>query len=239
MRVHYLQHVPFEGLGAIEPWLRDNGHIVTGTPFYETGFRLPAPGDIDALIIMGGPMGVYDTDRHAWLPQEKTFIRECLAQGKRILGVCLGAQLLAECLGARVHQAAHKEIGWFPVTPMSPAARGTTTPTWLPGLFKDAPTVFHWHGDQFDIPPGAADALRSEANTAQAFQWNDRVLGLQFHLEVTPGLLEQMLRHGASELIAGPYVQTAAAIGAQSALIPGCNRLMGALLKTWMGEAGL
>lgn len=239
MRVHYLQHVSFEGPGYIEPWLQEHGHSLSGTALYKPDAHPPSPGDVDALIIMGGPMGIYDEAEYPWLAREKAFIRDCLAADKRILGICLGAQLLADCLGARVHPAAHKEIGWFPVKPMPPNARGTTMPSWLPGLFRDNPIAFHWHGDQFDIPPGAADTLRSEANTCQAFQWNARVVGLQFHLEITPPLLEQMLRHGAHELVSSPYIQTQDAIRAGIAHAGPSNHLMGTLLKTWMGEAGL
>ncbi|TDW95960.1 type 1 glutamine amidotransferase [Dinghuibacter silviterrae] len=239
MRVHYLQHVPFEGLGYIDTWLKAHRHTVTGTAFFEPGSPLPDTKDIDALIVMGGPMGVYDATVYPWLIREKSFIKDCLAAHKRILGICLGAQLLADCLGARVHPAPHKEIGWFAVRPTPPAARGTTMPSWLPGLFKDEPTVFHWHGDQFDIPPGAADTLSTAANTAQAFQWNDRVLGLQFHLEVTPELLDQMIAHGTHELIPSPYIQPAEALRAGNVYMASCHRLMGHLLKTWMGEGGL
>lgn len=239
MRVHYLQHVPFEGLGYIDTWLGSHRHTLTGTAFYDTGFRLPTLTDIDALVIMGGPMGVYDSGPYPWLLEEKAFIRDCLAAGKRILGICLGAQLLADCLGAKVHAAPRKEIGWFPLITAPSAARGTTMPSWLPGLFKDEPTVFHWHGDQFDIPPGAADTLRTEANTAQAFQWNERVLGLQFHLEVTPALLDEMIAHWSAELVPAPFIQTVEALRAGSKHMHACHRHMGTLLKTWLGEGGL
>lgn len=240
MRVHYLQHVSFEGPGFILPWLQAHGHTVTSTPLFEPGVTMNAPEDIDALIIMGGPMGIYDEKDHPWLAGEKAFIRACLAAGKHILGVCLGAQLLADALGARVHRAPHKEIGWFPVHPMPPVAKGTTMPSWLPSLFRDHPIVFHWHGDQFDIPPGAADSLRTDANTCQAFQWSARVVGLQFHPEVTPVLLEDMLAHGAAELEENsPYIQTPEAIRAGLTHANQCNRLMGMVLATWLGEGGL
>ncbi|HTJ11647.1 MAG TPA: type 1 glutamine amidotransferase [Dinghuibacter sp.] len=240
MRVHYLQHVSFESPGFILSWLQTHGHAVTATPLFQPDARIPPVEDIDALVIMGGPMGIYDERDHPWLTREKAFLRDCLAADKHILGVCLGAQLLADALGARVHRAPHKEIGWFPVHPMPAVAKGTTMPSWLPSLFRDHPTVFHWHGDQFDIPPGAADCLRTDANSCQAFQWNARVVGLQFHPEVTPALLDDMLTHGAAELAeTGPYIQTPGAIRAGAEHIDECNRLMGTVLKTWLGEAGL
>jgi GMP synthase-like glutamine amidotransferase len=227
MRVHYLQHVHFEGLGHIEPWLLEHGHSLSGTGFFEREVSLPAPASFDALIIMGGPMSIYDEVEHPWLAREKTFIKECLEADKKILGICLGAQLLAHCLGARVHPAPHKEIGWFPVSPIDGQS-------WLPGLFRSNPTVFHWHGDQFDIPPGAEGVLRSEANDNQAFWLNARVMGLQFHLEVTDALLGQMLAHGADELVPAAYVEAESAIRSGSRHAPAGHRLMGAILGAWL-----
>ena len=240
MRVHYLQHVSFEDPGFILPWLQARGHQVTSTLLFQPDARLPLPDDIDALVVMGGPMGIYDEHDYPWLAGEKAFLRDCLAAGKYVLGICLGAQLLADALGARVHPASHKEIGWFPVYTLPPVARGTTMPSWLPSVFRDHPVVFHWHGDQFDIPPGAADILRTDANTSQAFQWNPRVVGLQFHPEITPTLLDEMVRHGAPELAApGPYIQTLVDIRAGLIHAGHSNHLMGQVLKTWLGEGGL
>src|SRR5262245_15038627 len=117
MQIHYFQHVPFEGLGYIETWLKENGHDISVTRFYESSYQLPPVSAIDALIVMGGPMGVYDEDKYAWLRDEKAFIEDCIRAGKRLLGICLGAQLLSVCLGAAVGAAPNKEIGWFPVKP--------------------------------------------------------------------------------------------------------------------------
>ena len=139
MKVHYLQHVFFEGLGYIENWLTKNNHTISSTRFYEHGYRLPEAENIDVLIVMGGPMGVYDEDRFPWLKEEKTFIRNCIQSGKKVLGICLGAQLIADCLGAKVDKAAHKEIGWFPVTPTEECKQLV----WFYELFKGNPTVFH------------------------------------------------------------------------------------------------
>jgi len=230
MRVHYLQHVPFEGPGYIETWLKDTGHSILATRFYEAGYRLPDANAIDALIIMGGPMGVYDEHEYPWLIEEKAFIEECIQSGKRVLGICLGAQLTAVCLGAEVHPAPNKEIGWFPVIP-TPSCK---TIPWLYDLFRDEPSVFHWHGDQFDIPPGCIDLLSSAANSNQAFYYNEKVIGLQFHLEVTPATMQLMLDHGAVELTDAQYIQTAATITAETNHIKGCNRIMQAILDSWL-----
>ncbi len=114
MRAHYLQHVPFEGVGSIEPWLKINGYEITNTRlFEETDF--PSLKDIDLLVIMGGPMSVSDEGKYPWLVHEKKFIYEAIKSDKAVLGICLGAQLIANVMGARVYQNPLKEIGWFPV----------------------------------------------------------------------------------------------------------------------------
>ena len=115
MRAHYLQHVPFEGLGIIKPWLKVQGYELTNTPFYESAL-LPDPGEIDLLIVMGGPMSVNDEAEFPWLIDEKRFIRRCIEEDTSVLGICLGAQLIASSLQSRVYPNRVKEIGWFPIT---------------------------------------------------------------------------------------------------------------------------
>lgn len=207
MRAHCLQHVAYEGLGTIEPALLARGYRISHTRFYQPAAQLPALDDIDLLVVMGGPMGVGEQARYPWLDAEREFIAAAIARGLPVLGVCLGAQLIASALGARVYPAAHKEIGWFDVHGVAGGA-----------LALDAPLrVFHWHGDTFDLP-GAARLLASSAACAQqAFQWGERVIGLQFHLEVNPALVEQMLAAGSAELTGGAYVQSAQQIRAVSA----------------------
>lgn len=234
-RVHYLQHVDFEGLGYIQRWLLENKLEYTATKFYEPGAVLPDPADIDILIIMGGPMSIYDENRYVWLKSEKVFIKNCIAAGKKVLGICLGAQLIADVLGAAVHKAMYKEIGWFPVRPAADSASKDRTGQLLTALFSDHPTVFHWHGDQFELPGGAADLLNSVANGHQAFTLNESVIGLQFHLEVTEQSLERMLEKGGSELGGSePYVQAEERIRSGSSYINHCNRLMQQLLNSWI-----
>ena len=114
MRIHYFQHVPFEGLGSIEDWIRSEGYDLFSTRFYRND-PLPELDRIDWLIVMGGPMGANDDHIYPWLAAEKKFIGEAIKKGVRILGICLGAQLIASVLGARVYPNAHKEIGWFHV----------------------------------------------------------------------------------------------------------------------------
>lgn len=234
MRVHYLQHVPYEGLGYIETWLKENNHSISGTRFYEPGYALPSISDIDALVIMGGPMSVYDDYKYPWLREEKIFIEDSINAGKKVLGICLGAQLVALCLGANIHTAQHQEIGWFRVQP----TEQIKSISWLHQLFKDEPTVFHWHGDQFEIPfDDSFSFLFSEANNNQAFYRNENIIALQFHLEVTVQSIKEMLENGASDLKDSPYIQTAEEISDNTEHIKNCNRIMSILLRNWLSES--
>ena len=208
MRAHYLQHVPFEGLGSIEPWLLARGFEIGATRLF-AGEPLPKPSDIDVLIAMGGPMSVNDEDEYSWLRAEKHFIREYLSTDRPLLGICLGAQLIAVALGARVAANRHKEIGWFEVK------RAQALPA-AAYRFPDSFTAFHWHGETFDLPAGATPLASSAACERQAFQIGRSVIGLQFHLETTPDSARALVENCSSDLVVGerpePYVQTATAL---------------------------
>ncbi|WP_129714867.1 type 1 glutamine amidotransferase [Pedobacter sp. SYP-B3415] len=233
MRVHYLQHVAFEGPGYINAWLDVKGFPVSATHFYKEDFRLPSVADIDALIIMGGPMGVYDEERYPWLKVEKAFVCECIRLGKAVLGICLGAQLLAACLGAAVTSAEHKEIGWYKIFP----TRECRNITWFYELFADNPTVFHWHGDQFAIPAGSHNLLVSDANKNQAFLYKDHVLGLQFHLETEEASIAGMLDHCAGDFDKSAFVQSPEFIRTQTGNAVATNILMRKLLEKFFLNA--
>jgi GMP synthase-like glutamine amidotransferase len=137
-----------------------------------------------ALIFMGGPMSA--NDDLGYLRTEMTHIREAVERGQPVLGVCLGAQLIAKAMGARVHANARKEIGWAPVTFTGAADRDPL----FHGL-REPEMIFHWHGETFDLPPGAELLASSAACRNQAFRLGDGVFGLQFHLEVTPAMIAQ------------------------------------------------
>ena len=122
LRIHYLQHVPFEGPGYIESWAMVRGHRLTSTRLY-AGQRLPAAEELDWLVILGGPMNVYEENRYPWLAREKRFIGEALHGGKVVIGICLGAQLLASVLGAKVTRNPCVEIGWYPVEKAAKASQ--------------------------------------------------------------------------------------------------------------------
>lgn len=200
MRVHYLQHVPFEGLGSMEPWLISRGATLSCSRLYERP-TLPDPNELDLLIVMGGPMSVNDEAQHPWLVAEKRFVRQVIEAGKPVLGVCLGAQLIASAMGARVYKNHEPEIGWWPIQ-----ALPTEDDTFA---FPLESTVFHWHGETFDLPPGAVHLARSEACAHQAFQLGERVLGLQFHLETTPETAAALVANCADELVDAPWIQDA------------------------------
>jgi GMP synthase-like glutamine amidotransferase len=203
IRIHYLMHVPFEDLGLIERWVTVNEHTLSSTRFYEDE-PLPGMGEFDWLIIMGGPMGTRDEDTYPWLVAEKMFIEQAIGHGKLVLGICLGAQLLAEVLGAMVCTNRCKEIGWFPVTFTKQAQNH-----WLFQVFPAEMEVFHWHGDTFSLPHGAVLVASSEVTRNQAFIWNDRVIGLQFHIEMDEEAIERIVTEGDNELLeGGPYIHS-------------------------------
>jgi GMP synthase-like glutamine amidotransferase len=200
MHVHFFQHVSFEDLGSIEPWLKTTGCQITCTRFYENP-ALPEIDDPDMLIVMGGPMSVNDEKELPWLKSEKHFIRNFIDRQKPVLGICLGAQLIASAMGAQVYPNPEKEIGWHAIqrTPSMDSSFFT---------FPSTLNVFHWHGDTFELPSGAMRLARSEACDNQAFQLNDSVLGLQFHLETTAQSLKQLISQCRNQIVPAKYIQT-------------------------------
>ncbi len=199
MRAHYLQHVSFEGLGSIETWLRKTGYKISNTKLFQSNI-FPDINEIDLLIIMGGPMSVNDEDDFPWLAQEKRFIHDVINSRTPVLGICLGAQLIASTLGAQIYQNQQKKIGWFPVKQVSSNNTSFSFP-----LSED---VFHWHGETFDLPPGANLIARSECCENEAFQIGSSVLGLQFHLETTEESAKAIVSNCRHELIPSQFVQT-------------------------------
>ncbi len=205
MRVHVFQHVEFEGLGSIGPWFETRGAKISYSRFFQ-GDPIPASENIDMLVAMGGPMSVNDEKKFPWLKQEKQFIRDTISKGVPVLGVCLGAQLVASALGARVYKNPVKEIGWFPIKAVS-----TSDSVFC---FPPEQVVFHWHGETFDLPDGAMQLAKSAACENQAFQFKSNVIGLQFHLETTPDSALAIIENCRDELIPGPFVQGEAALRA-------------------------
>jgi GMP synthase-like glutamine amidotransferase len=200
MRVHCLQHVPFEGLGSLADWLAARGLHAATTRLYE-GAAPPSADALDWLIVLGGPMSVHDEAQHRWLAPEKRLIAAAIESGKAVLGICLGAQLIASALGAAVRPSPEREIGWFPIERVGSGA-GWVLPREL--------EVFHWHGETFELPPGAVHLARSRGCENQAFGLGDRVLGLQFHLETTREAARALIEHCPGDLRPGRFVQDGA-----------------------------
>ena len=224
MKIHYLQHVPFEGPANIATWAQAKGHTITGTPLFSSQDP-PAPDKFDWLVVMGGPMNIYEEKEYPWLAKEKKLIELAIQSQKTVLGICLGAQLIADALGGKVYPNQEKEIGWFPVTITNTATQSTVF-TGFPQTF----TVFHWHGDTFHLPPGAVQIAQSTACPNQAFLYNSRVIGLQFHLESTPESIALLIKNCSHELIPGPYIQPAGALLPTGQSFLQLNRLLYRLL---------
>ncbi|WP_456370428.1 type 1 glutamine amidotransferase [Thermodesulfatator atlanticus] len=230
-RLHYIQHVPFETPGVILDWAKSRSYEVTHTRvFLDEPF--PSALDFDFLVLMGGPMSVHDEDQFPWLSEEKTFLKNILGEDEeriKIMGICLGAQLIAEALGAEVYPNRYKEIGWFPIE-LTEAGKAHR-------LFRDWPSpfnVFHWHGETFSLPQEATHIAYSEACENQAFLYKDRILALQFHLEVTPDLVAGLIENSAEDIVPGPYVQDPEAIKGQPELYELCHEMLFKLLDRFM-----
>lgn len=225
MQIHYLQHVPFEGLGSIESWALANGHSITVTRLY-AGDQFPTLDRFDMLIIMGGPMSIHDEFEHVWLKGEKWFIKQVIESGKPVLGICLGAQLIAEVLGGMVYAGKDKEIGWFPVNLSNEFAA-----TDLGQRFPKTTEIFHWHGETFTLPDGAIRIASSAACDNQGFIFENRVIGLQFHLETTYESALSIIENSRDELIEGPYIQNETEMLGREENFSRNNRLMQVYLE--------
>lgn len=227
MRVQVLQHVPFEDVGSMADWFRSRGAELHYSRFYEADVQLPDPGNRDLIVAMGGPMSVNDEVELPWLVAEKAFLRHAVEAGAAVLGVCLGAQLIASALGARVQANALPEIGWFPVSRAESAGEDCFA-------FPERVELLHWHGETFELPAGARLLASSEACRHQAFQLGRRVIGLQCHPEMTPAIISELLRECATELQPGPWVQSAAQLAAEPGRYAAGNALMARLLDYLM-----
>ena len=186
---------------------------------------LPDPADVDLLVTMGGPMSVNDEVGYPWLTAEKEFIRTAIEKDKAVIGICLGAQLIASTMGAAVRPNPEKEIGWFPVT-VEPAHDTEDIFS-----FPEELLVFHWHGETFDLPASAVRIAGSTACENQAFQLGRRVIGMQFHLETTPDAARDIVHHCRDELQPSRYVQSEAEIlGAEDSNYAAINAWMDKVL---------
>lgn len=201
-RIVCVMHVPFEGPGIIENWARNRRiplHFIR--LFEQDPFPRIKTGDL--LLILGGPMNVYDFHIHPWMEEEIEWVGKVIDKGNPVLGICLGAQVVATALQAEVLPGGTKEIGWHQLK-------------FLPSIgdfriWKEHPgslTAFHWHGDTFEIPESAVRIASSEAFSNQGFIYGNRVVALQFHLEVTAGSVKELVENCRGDLVPGPHVQS-------------------------------
>jgi GMP synthase (glutamine-hydrolysing) len=197
-KFYVFQHVPYEGLGNFEASFRDSGvnlHFLQSYREDLSTLHLAEREEVDALVVMGGPMSANDEHRLSFIREELRLIEEALQKEIPILGICLGAQMLAKVLGAKVSRGIKKEIGWYPLS-LLPAADQDA-------LFKDLPgevKMFQWHGETFDLPKGASLLASSELYPHQAFRFGQKAYGLQFHPEMTLPMIRDWLNEGKDEV---------------------------------------
>ena len=202
MKVHYIQHASFEGINCLSPWFNKQGHQVTGSHLYR-GDVLPSVDSFDWLVVLGGPMSVHCTEAHPWLVAEKKLIQQAIDNKKIVLGICLGGQLIANVLGATVKKNKYKEIGWHTIQRCDEIENSV-----LKGIFPKQMSMFHWHGDTFDIPAGATPIASSTACLNQGYVIGDRIVGLQCHPETTPEFIKYLAEAGQDELAeSSPFIQ--------------------------------
>ena len=223
MRIAILQHVDFEGPGALESWLQQHGHSVWSCRL-DAGDALPEVNQLEGLVVLGGPMGVHDNALYPWLEPERQLLAEAMERDLPVLGLCLGAQQMAAALGAQVAPGPEREIGWWPLKVSSPE---------LP--IASGQEVFHWHGDRFELPPGCEPMASTPLCPHQAFR-RGRALGLQFHLETTPAVLEALIAHSTAELEEGGlWVQSLEALRERAPeRCHQLHQLMDRVLERWL-----
>ena len=205
MRIHCFQHVPFETPANVLEWINNHNYSIHYTFFFEKNFTLPALNDFDCLLVMGGPMNVDEEEKFPWLKQEKQMIKEAIDAGKKVIGICLGSQLIAAALNKKVYNAKEKEIGFFPITFTNEALQHPVF-----NHFLKTYSVFHWHGDTFDLPDNAQLIASTDVCANQAFIIGNQVLALQFHIEMDETVIEKLISSCADELEEnGNYIQSA------------------------------
>lgn len=225
MNIQCFQHVHYEDLGCIANWIELNGHILNYTRFFENN-NIPNIDDVDLLIIMGGPMSVNDEGKFTWLKTEKNAIKEAIVKNKIVIGICLGSQLVANVLGEEVYRNSEKEIGWHDINLIEQNESENIINNNTKRL-----KVFHWHGETYKLPNNSMRLAYSECCENQAFLYNKKVLGLQFHLEVTKNSVAAMLKNGRNELNNGKYIQSESEILNQTEFIESNNKIMFQILN--------
>ncbi len=224
MRIHILKHGTLADDVNIVGWAEDMEHTVTKTILTE-GEELPGINDFDWLIILGGIMDTHEVDKFPWLVDEKKLIREAVDSNKIVLGICLGSQLLAEALGAKIRLNENKEVGWQGVRLTEEAKKSEVF-----GSFPEYFSVFQWHSYTFDLPEGAVLIAENNACRNQAFEYNGRVIGTQFHPEFNNDCIRELVQEYYDDAGEGPYIQAKEAIMTEHCLIREIDALIDLLL---------
>ena len=230
-----LRHVQAEGLGLLANVLRELGihHRYLDLPRGE-----PPPRDlrgVGGLIVLGGPMAIYEADRHPFLAIESALVERALTAGRPVLGICLGAQLIASVLGARVYAGERREVGWAPITLTDD---GRDDPVF--GVLDPQLTVFHMHGDTYELPADARNLARSALYEQQAFRWGDLVYGLQFHLEFTDTIISRLVSEPESRAyIAGAGVDPQSLLADAGAHVRRLGAVVQQLFSGFFSQCGL
>lgn len=196
-RLCVLQHADGEGLGSMHQWFAEKGFTINIIRI-DRGEPLPPIDSFDWLVLMGGPMGVYEEVQYPWLAAEKEWLRKAIEADKKVLGVCLGAQLIASALDAAVYPSDTVEIGWHPIY------RTDSSASWLP----EQACLLSWHGDRLELPENAKAFAANEVTPCQGFSYGDRVWALQFHIEAEAGTVDTFLEAGGGYLPQGEFVQS-------------------------------
>lgn len=229
-----LRHVAFEDLGSLEPVLLGREFAVARVDAPTADFSTLEAADADLLVVLGGPIGVYDTADYPFLESEIALIARRLATARPTLGICLGCQLMARALGARVYPSGIKEIGWTPVRLTATGRQSCLAP-----LADTDARVLHWHGDTFDLPARAVHLAETDGCRNQAFSLGTHALALQFHLEVTATDLERWYVGHTAEIAATPDVSVGALRADSRRHAPGLVTRAATIFGRWLDETGL
>ncbi len=242
MRILILQHDPLDGPGALLEWAESRGHSVACCLICQAE-PLPPPDSFDLLVSLGGPMGAYEEEKHPWIALEKQYLREAFAAGKKILGLCLGCQLLADALGGKAFRHTCKEFGWQPIESLPEGAAWFGTGGDFQALEKEENGIFYafqWHGDTYAMPPGAVQLARNAAAEQQAFVMEGTrgglVMGLQFHLEWTEQMAREALAEPGVAPPPSPFVQTPEEILSDLSLFKTAKKRFFALLDRFSNQ---
>jgi GMP synthase-like glutamine amidotransferase len=201
MHIHYFQHDHFEDLGFIGDWAKSNNFSTSATRF-DLKPDLPKHEDYDWLVVLGGKMGVNDSIEFPWIKDEIEFIKQSIVKGKIVLGICLGSQLVASALGAKVYKNSEPEMGFWPVKFLPDSREDSVFKFFPPEII-----ALHMHFDTFSLPEGAINMANSNITDCQAFRKDDNVFGFQFHFEITPKNSLKFFKETEPELVAGRYSQ--------------------------------